>query len=133
MRSILPPDGHRQMKPDASLAIVNVVLLLIFFFLATGQLMNSPSYGAVLSETSKLPIDVLPQPILIIDPDGGFSLNGTPLDADLLGTALAGQTLVHVLIDKTAPATDLLQLLARPELAEMEVRLVTLHKRGEVP
>ncbi len=119
-------------KADVSLAIVNIVLLLIFFFLATGQLLGSADYDVELSETADLPIDVLPKPILIVARNGSFTLDGVPVADDLLGQALTGQTALHVLIDKGAPATELINLLARPELAEVEVRLVTIHNNRGV-
>lgn len=115
-------------RADVSLAIVNIVLLLIFFFLVTGQLLNAPNFSVVLSETSELPIESLPRPLLIVNDDGSLSLDGDPVAPNLLGPALAGQPVVHLLITKTAPATDLITLLALPGLAATEVKLVTINR-----
>lgn len=129
-RQILPPRSKR-VQLDASLAIVNIVLLLIFFFLATGSLLNSPSYGVDLSETEDLPIDTLPQPILIVEETGALSLNGQPVAEELLATAIEGEPVLHVLIRRDAPAMDLLDLLSRPDLEDVELRLVTIHSPDE--
>lgn len=130
LRSILPPDTNR-LKVDNSFFIVNIVLLLILFFLATGQLLNSPSFGVDLSETEELPIETLPAPLLIVEEDGGLLLDGEPIQATALQTALEGQSKVHLLIARQAPATDLLALISRPELSQIEIRLVTIHDRSE--
>ncbi|WP_179381049.1 ExbD/TolR family protein [Jannaschia marina] len=128
----LPP-ARRARGLDVSLAIVNIVLLLIFFFLATGRLLNPVGPDIELSETTVLPLDILPTPILIVDEDGGWELDGAPLAPDLLGAAvetLDAPARLHLLIDRGAPAHALLDLVARPELSEVELRLVTLHRRG---
>ena len=122
---LLPPKAARQ-PVDTSLAIVNIVLLLIFFFLATGSLMNSPNFGVALAETSELPIDLLPQPILILEP-GGYALNGEPIEPDALAAALVDDPILHVLVDRDAPAGALLELMGRDDLFATEIRLVTLH------
>lgn len=125
-RRVLPPPRRKQ-PADASLAIVNIVLLLLFFFLATGSLLNSPSYGIAASETGELPIEVLPEPVLVIEDSGALTLNGEPVADSLLGTALEGETVLHVLVDREAPATDLLDLLDRPDLQGIEIQLVTVN------
>ncbi len=127
MRGLLPP-RHERRRADVSLAIINIVLLLIFFFLATGALVNAPEFGIEVSETLDLPIDRLPQPILIIRPDGGLLLNGDPIDPEALGPTLAAEPVLHVLIERTAPAQDLLQVLAEPGLRGIDIELVTIHR-----
>lgn len=127
-RRILPLK-NRHMQADTSLAIVNIVLLMLFFFLATGSLMNSPSFGVDLSETADLPIDQLPRPVLIIGPDGALRLDDVPVASDLLATAVQDLTLLHVLIAREAPAQELLDLLARPGLDHLDIRLVTIHRQ----
>ena len=46
------PEVPRAKSIDSSLAIVNIVLLLIFFFLATGTLISSDSVDIELPETT---------------------------------------------------------------------------------
>lgn len=118
---------------DVSLAIVNIVLLLIFFFLATGRLLNPADSDLLLAETSELPLDQLPSPILVIKSDGEWELDGAALAPEVLEAALQSlpqPVTLHILINRSAPANALLNVINRPELAEIEIRLVTLHTRG---
>ena len=129
-RQILPPKKEPT-RPDVSFAIVNIVLLMILFFLATGALVNTPDQGVQISETRDLEIDQLPPPVLIIREDRSLELDGLPVAADELGPALSDKTQLHVLIDKSAPALDLLDVLAVPGLERLDIRLVTVHRKGE--
>lgn len=125
------PQRKSSVGMDVSLAIVNIVLLLIFFFLATGQLLNPPTQGIEIAETTELPLDQLPQPILIVRDGGNWQLGEQSVNPDLLGAAIAeleAPFTLHVLIAGTAPAETLLDILDRPALADIEIKLVTLRR-----
>lgn len=122
-----------RVRLDVSLAIVNIVLLLIFFFLATGRLLNPVGPGLALPETVDLPLDQLPSPILVIGTEGDWSLNGTSLAPELLDVALQElppPVTLHLLIHKDASANTLIGLMNRPELSDIELRLVTTRNRA---
>lgn len=126
------PRRAEPIRLDVSLAIVNIVLLLIFFFLATGRLLNPIGPDVSLTETTDLPLDVLPSPILVIGPRGAWELDGAPVAPELMGAALADMpqpVTLHLLIDREASAATLLSVAARPELEDVTLRLVTLHRR----
>ena len=123
------PTPTPPIRPDVSLFIVNIVLLLILFFLATGSLVNTPDMGVRISETRDLPIDQLPSPVLVVEENGALSLDGEPVAEADLQQALAGQNILHILIDKTAPALELLDLIDQPGLENLDIRLVTIHRR----
>lgn len=126
----LPP-GHKKMEMDVSYSIVSIVFLLMFFFLLTGQMQNRTAQGMALAETSELPLDRLPSPILIVGDAGAWSLDGNPVAPDLLALALQNleqPVILHVLIGKEAPAESLLSVVTRPDLANVELRLVTLRR-----
>ncbi|KHA53923.1 MAG: biopolymer transporter ExbD [Sulfitobacter geojensis] len=122
------PRPSDPIRPDVSLFIVNIVLLLILFFLATGSLVSTPDEGVRISETRDLPIDQLPKPVLIVEEDGRLTLDGEELAADGLPQAMVGHSVLHVLIDRTAPALDLLKLVNRPGMENLDIRLVTIHR-----
>lgn len=127
------PQAKKPIALDVSLAIVNIVLLLIFFFLATGQLLNPPAADVDLAETSELPLDQLPSPVLVVVADGSWELDGAQVAPDLLEVALEPlerPLTLHILMNKDAPATSLISVMNRPELAEAELRLVTLRTAG---
>lgn len=128
-----PLPRPRPARPlDVSLAIVNIVLLLIFFFLVTGRLLNPVNPELDLSQTSELPLDQLPSPILVVGADGDWQLDGQTIAPAFLPIALQDlpqPVALHLLINRDAPADTLLSVLDRPDLAETEIRLVTLHRR----
>lgn len=120
----LPPRPARP-PADPALTVVNLVLLLIFFFLLTGQ-----DNGAVaeldLARTSDIPAGQFPPPVLeVLGPDD-YRLDGQPVTPDLLATALPGDDRpVHLMIARDAPSGLLLSVFRRPELSDRPVRLVT--------
>jgi len=116
---------------DSSLAIVNIVLLLIFFFLATGSLIASDSVEIDLPETTQLPLDLLPKPLLTVDGDAQMALDGIPMEPGTLADALIDFPTLHVLADRQLGAGALLDLLAAENLVAVSVKLVTLH--GKAP
>jgi biopolymer transport protein ExbD len=125
------PKRNRRMDVDVSFSIVSIVFLLLFFFLMTGQVLNQTAERMALAETSELPLDRLPAPILVVDENGQWQLDGVPVAPDLLALALqdmAQPVVLHVLIGKEAPAESLLQVVTRPDLADIELRLVTLRR-----
>ncbi len=125
------PRRHTPVGLDVSLAIVNIVLLLIFFFLATGQLLNPPTDGVEISETTELPLDQLPSPILIVRDNGNWELDGAPVAPDLLGVAVGGlerPLTLHILIGRDAPASSLLDIVNSDPLSDAEIKLVTLRR-----
>lgn len=126
-RSHLPPPRDR-IQVDSSLAIVNIVLLLIFFFLTTGSISNSASIPVQLPDTTELPLDLLPQPLLSVDADGAMMLNGEPVAPGALADAIIDEPAIHLLADRDGNAGVLLDMLAAENLIAVEVRMVTLHR-----
>ncbi|MFD1795515.1 biopolymer transporter ExbD [Paracoccus aurantiacus] len=126
----LPARRTERAHIDTSLSIVNIVLLLLFFFIIVGQAAR-PQPGIDLSQTTDLPLEQLPSPILLVDADGEWLLDGQPISPELLPAAMtggAGQVL-HLMIDRDAPASLLVDALNDPVLADYDLRLVTLNER----
>ncbi|WP_417262054.1 ExbD/TolR family protein [Celeribacter sp.] len=124
-----PPE--LKIKLDSSLAIVNIVLLLIFFFLTTGSLIGAGEFQVRLPETEDLPLDLLPKPLLIVEGDGAMVLDGEPVAPGTLNDLLIDHPVLHVLADRETRAFDLLDALAAEQLIAVEIRLVTLHRSAE--
>ena len=116
-------------KVDSGLAIVNIVRLLIFFFLTTGSLSNSTTVTVSLPETTELPLDLLPKPLLTVSVEGALTLDGVPIERGSLAEALVDDPMLHVLADREANAGELLDLIAAEELLAVQVRLVTVHRK----
>ena len=73
------PRITRKMPLDFSLTTVNIVLLLIFFFLVSGSLIETEELQVDLAETADLPLDRLPRPLLLLDEGNALLLDGTPV------------------------------------------------------
>ncbi len=127
----LPPRRHERAHIDTSLSIVNIVLLLLFFFMIVGQTAR-PAPGVDLARTEDLPLEQLPSPILIVEGDGNWLLDGDPISPELLPAAIpaAGGQILHLMMDREAPADLLVETLNNPFLADYDLRLVTLNDRG---
>ena len=110
---------------DPALAVVNIVLLLIFFFLSAGQ-PDSAATGVELAHSRHLPPDNLPAPVLELRGPEQWFLDGQPVRPELLGAALGdGDQPLHVMIDRHAPSGLLLDLLRSPGIEGNDIRLVT--------
>ncbi|TKW68767.1 MAG: biopolymer transporter ExbD [Paracoccus denitrificans] len=127
----LPPRRAERAHIDTSLSIVNIVLLLLFFFMIVGQTAR-PDPALSLPATADLPLEQLPQPILMISPEGIWTLDGEEVLPEILPAAIPGGPgqVLHLMIDRNAPAQTLVTALQNPVLAEYELRLVTLNDRG---
>ncbi|MDO5622833.1 MAG: biopolymer transporter ExbD [Paracoccus sp. (in: a-proteobacteria)] len=124
----LPPRPARP-RAEAALAIINIVLLLVFFFLLSGQNRPVPA-GIILPETVALPAGTLPPLTLELHGGGEWRIEGQAIAPELLGAALPpGDAPVHLATDRDLPAGELMQALRSPELAGRQIRLVT--QRGQ--
>ncbi|SFR64926.1 ExbD/TolR family protein [Litoreibacter janthinus] len=127
------PKATRKLPLDFSLTTVNIVLLLIFFFLVSGSLVETEELSVDLAETSDLPLDRLPRPLLLMDVDDKLQLNGDAVSPDTLLatlTPLLNETTprLHILADRDVPAGALVSLIQRPDLRGIEIKLVTLRQ-----
>ncbi|AUM73733.1 biopolymer transporter ExbD [Paracoccus jeotgali] len=128
----LPRRRRERGRLDHSLPIVNIVLLLLFFFMLVGQL-PPPESDTRLATTSRLPLSNLPHPVLQIEADGQWRLDGREVSPELLPSALPpdGEPVLHVMIDRAAPARLLVEALAHPALSGLTLQLVTLNQPEE--
>ena len=142
MRSGLPQRDASRGQIDYSLATVNIVLLLVFFFLITGTLVESDEQAVDLAETQDLPLDRLPRPLLLMVAEDEWVLDGTPVTAETLPVAFEEAVaelnlevpVLNLLPDKDLPAQALVSLLQRTDLNGAAIRLVTLRlNAGEEP
>jgi len=134
----LPGGSRKKADADFSLAIVNIVLLLVFFFLITGTLVQNDELTVDLAETKDLPLDQLPRPLLLMKPDGAWVLDGEEVTPATLALAVNDRLdklhtpnrVLHLLPDRTIPADQLVSILRRPDLADVQIKLVTLRIRA---
>jgi biopolymer transport protein ExbD len=127
----LPDPRPAGARLDSSLAMVNIVLLLIFFFIASGTILASRDVTIALPLTSELSLESLPEPLLEVGADGSMLLNGEPVAAGGLAAATLDYPVLHVLADRDSNAITVLEVLEAEELIAVELRLVTVHRRDE--
>jgi len=128
---LLPPPTRRA-SPDFSLATVNIVLLLVLFFLVAGTIVAENEQGIELPETADLPLADLPRPLIVLAPDGGTALDGEALALPDIAARLqaGGMTQAYLLTARDTPARGLLDVLAVLEPAGVQTSLVTLRTSG---
>lgn len=127
--SRLPPK-RKHMEMDSGLTIVNIVLLLIFFFITTGSLAPSHVIKVMLPDTTTLPLDLLPKPLLVVGADGSLTFDGVPIARGELAAAMMDFPTLHVIADRQGNAGALLDILADENLIAVQVRLVTVHRKA---
>jgi biopolymer transport protein ExbD len=135
--SILPAAKPRR-RQDFTLTMINIVFLLLLFFLTTGSLTNSDEAQTTVPSTETLPMEKLPRPLLLIGKDGRLSLDGTPVAADGMGPTIKARLdsqgiapALNVLADRAMPATHFLDMVDRLRAVGIEVRIVTTRSRGQ--
>jgi biopolymer transport protein ExbD len=99
-------------KPEPTVALINIVFLMLVFFLVAAQLARPLEQDLRLVETDD-PKLVPPPDAVTLFPDGRTLFRGAEADATQVLTALRadGLPLVgKILPDQAAPATDLIQL-----------------------
>jgi biopolymer transport protein ExbD len=133
--TILPPAARRA-RQDFTLTMINIVFLLLLFFLTTGSLTSRDEARSGVPVTSDLPLERLPRPLLLLQRDGTLLLDGHPVAPEDAGAA-AAQALaaagkadgaLNLLADPAMPATALLTLAERLRADGLPIRLVTVRR-----
>lgn len=128
---------QRKSPPDFGLAQVNIVLLLVLFFLVVGTIVETDELQVDLSKTAELPLERLPRPLLLIRSDAPWALDGQEMTQEEAVTSLSvaapeGQpNAVYILAPRDLPADRLVA--AQQQLAPTgrAVILVTLRSEGD--
>jgi biopolymer transport protein ExbD len=97
---------------DGVLPLVNVVFLLLIFFMVAGRLTAGDPFPVTPARAS---LDAPPPeaaPTLLIGADGRMALDGAAMDRAALPAALAGATRLRVKADGAADGAAVVRLLA---------------------
>ncbi|MHA6324358.1 ExbD/TolR family protein [Roseivivax sp. CAU 1753] len=109
MRARLVPRRRRTAR-ETVVPMINVVFLLLVFFLLTAQIAPAPPFDLTLPEASAEAAERSTGP-LYVAADGRLALGDLRGAAALAAAAMAGA--VHLEADAALPARDLARLLAR--------------------
>ena len=123
-------------RMEFALPTINVIFLLMLYFLLAGTLVQKSEMGVIPPQTSQFPKDRLPRPLLLIAADGAYSIDGLAVDETRLietaRSALAGPKALSAEINILAPAVmdaaPFLNVLAVLDAARVPVRVVTLDR-----
>jgi biopolymer transport protein ExbD len=135
--SLLAARPKRRERLEFALPTINVIFLLMLYFLLAGTLVQRNEMGVVPPETSQFPKDRLPRPLLLISEAGGYSIDGLVVDAgDLVGAAKSAlanpkalSTQLNILAPADMGAAQFLDVLSQFDAASVPVRVVTLDKK----
>ena len=127
-------DKDNRKPPDFGLAQVNIVLLLVLFFLVVGTIVETSEQAVKLPETTDLPLERLPRPLLLIDGSDTWQLDGeamTPIETvTYLIENPENLRQVNLLVAQDLPADALFDVLRRLEDTGLGVALVTIKQEA---
>ena len=126
------PKRHRNPE-DNVLPLINVVFLLLIFFMLAGALIQEPPFSVTPPETRHTESDDPDQQYLAIAADGRLAYEGEILEENELGARLAARAQtgspLQVRADNELEADRLTSLLAVLREADIaEIRLLTTRK-----
>ncbi len=114
------------------MATVNIVLLLLLYFLVAGDPAEIEERAITPPTVQDLPLDGLPRPLVTMRPGGGLALNGVPISPDALRGRITSDEFsrVHILAGQDHPAQAVLALSGILSAAGAEVQMVTLRQES---
>ncbi|MEM1174340.1 MAG: biopolymer transporter ExbD [Pseudomonadota bacterium] len=115
---------RRRAKGEPMISLINIVFLILIFFMVAGTLAQPPRELQFLQTTS---LDCCTEPdALAIAKDSRLSYRGSVVDSvsDFLALRADADGPVRLLPDRNLPATDLLKLIASLKAAGSEQIIV---------
>lgn len=99
---------RQRRKPEPTIALINVVFLMLIFFLVAGTV--APALAPDLALVSVAGLEGRPPPdALMLDARGDLSFRGQPMDAAAY-VAQADDPVVRLVPDRAAPAARLVEV-----------------------
>ncbi|MHA7867666.1 MAG: ExbD/TolR family protein [Salipiger thiooxidans] len=123
-----PPKPER----ENTIALINIVFLMLIFFLVAGTLAQPIDSALKLVNTSDIESTSPPADALVVHPDGRMSLAGQDIatpEAFLEARGEEGLAVVRLIPDRELPAEDLVAL-ARALRGGGAERVIIVSERG---
>lgn len=128
----LIPRRKKRARPDFSLSVINIVFLLLLFYLASGSLVKPGETATDAPVTAGLRPELLPRPLLVVAADRSLLLDGVSIALDDLPAAARGKVeeggVLNVLADRSMSGRDFLDVLARIDTGGVPMRIVSMHR-----
>ncbi len=123
------PRPRTRRQTESTIALINVVFLMLIFFLIAGSLAPSQDAGVALIET-RLTEQTAPADALFATAEGELRNKGTTVTAQAFLASLDDGQAVRVAADRDLPAGDLVGIIGELQAAGAEeIRLVTERAR----
>lgn len=127
------PRRHRRDGPDFALPMINVIFLMMLYFLVAGTISQRDELAIVPPLTQSYPPERLPRPLLVIVDRDTVLIDGRPLERGNLAAGVAvvpGIQTVNILAPRSMPADVLLDVAGELGTAGVGVRIVSLDERS---
>ncbi len=128
------PQQPARRRPDFSLATINIVFLLLLFFLVAGSLVQRNEQGVQIPLAEHLSLQHLPRPVLVLSQGGVLYLDGAQVAPDTLIEAVSKKLgkgeFLNILADRDLPAQQLLDLIDLLSANAIPARIVTVRQDG---
>lgn len=132
--SPLAPRRRRRERMEFALPTINVIFLLMLYFLVAGTIIQQNEMSVAPPETARVPTDRLPRPLLLIDNSGALFLDGVAVKPTELVPAVVarvaaiagGDVHLNILAPADMSAQPFLKVLAALNAANVPLRVVTV-------
>ena len=134
----LPRRSRERPRMEFALPTINVVFLLMLYFLVAGTLAERDELSVAPPETTPYPSERLPRPLLLVTADGRLLLDGRAIAEDEVAASgrealdATGVAELNLLVPSNMSAAPFLGILAELDSVGIPVRLVTV-ERDSVP
>lgn len=133
----LPKTGRERPRMEFALPTINIVFLLMLYFLVAGTLAERDELSVAPPETTPYPSERLPRPLLLVTDDGRLLLDGRTIAEDEVAASgrealdATGVSELNLLVPSTMSAAPFLGILSELDSAGVPVRLVTVERDGD--
>jgi biopolymer transport protein ExbD len=133
----LPKPGRERPRMEFALPTINIVFLLMLYFLVAGTLAERDELSVVPPQTTPYPSERLPRPLLLVTDDGRLLLDGRTIAEDEVAASgrealdATGVSELNLLVPSTMSAAPFLGILSELDSAGVPVRLVTVERDGD--
>ncbi|MFQ1701401.1 ExbD/TolR family protein [Loktanella agnita] len=125
---------HRvKTQKEPTIALINVVFLMLIFFLIAGTVAPQLDPDLALVNTADLDLSAPPDG-LVVFPDGALSANGqavSDVTAYLAGRNVDQRATVRVIPDENLPAKTLLEIAAALRAADVESVVIATERAAQ--